>query len=206
MTEPLSETQAKVYAAIRAYVRRERRPPTIDDIRAATRIKAKSNVHYHLHQLAEKGWILLEEGTARGIRLTREPGVPVLGRIAAGEPIEHCDAGEADELPLATHAGGNTDEYALLVRGDSMVEDHIYDGDYVLVRPAREAHDGEIVVATHLVGGGAATVKRFFFEREQRRIRLQPANATMQPIHVSRREWAREWELQGIVTGIYRAM
>ena len=116
MSEPLSATPAKIYGAIRAYVRRERRPPTIDDIRLATGIKAKSNVHYHLHQLAEKGWIVLEEGTARGIRLTREPGVPVLGRIAAGEPIEHFDAGEVDELPLATHAGGDTEEYALLSR------------------------------------------------------------------------------------------
>jgi repressor LexA len=206
MTEPLSATQARVYAAIRASVRRERRPPTIDDIRLATGVKSKSNVHYHLHQLAAKGLIVLEEGTARGIRLTREPGVPVLGRIAAGEPIEHFDAGEVDELPLAMHAGGDAEEYALLVRGDSMIEDHIYDGDYVLVCPAKVAHDGEIVVATHLVGGGAATVKRFFAGREPRRIRLQPANATMQPIYVPSREWAREWELQGTVTGLYRVM
>jgi repressor LexA len=206
MTEPLSDIQMRIYRVLRDHMRRERRPPTIDEIRAEAGIKSKSHVHYHLRLLAEKGWIAKEEGMARGIRLTHEPGVPVLGRIAAGEPIEHFEPGERDELDLATHTRGDAEEYALLVHGDSMIEDHIYDGDYVLVRPAKAAHDGEIVVATHLVGGGAATVKRFFAEREQKRIRLQPANTTMQPIYVPSREWTREWEVQGVVTGVYRAM
>ncbi len=206
MTEPLSEIQTRVYSVVRDYIRRERRPPTIDEICAATGVKSKSHVHYVLGKLVEKGWIAKDDGKARGLRLTHEPGVPVLGRIAAGEPIEHFEADEQPELDLGTHTRGEAEEYALLVRGDSMIDDHIYDGDYVLVRPAKTALDGEIVVATHLVGGGAATVKRFFTERDQKRIRLQPANATMNPIYVPSREWSREWEVQGVVTGVYREM
>jgi repressor LexA len=206
MSEPLSEIQMRVYQVVRDYIRRERRPPTIDDICAATGVRSKSHVHFILGKLAEKGWIAKDDGKARGIRLIHEPGVPVLGRIAAGQPIEHFEVDEQPELDLSSHTRGEADEFALLVRGNSMIDDHIYDGDYVLVRPAKVAHDGEIVVATHLVGGGAATVKRFFAERDQKRIRLQPANTTMDPIYVSSREWSREWEIQGVVTGVYREM
>jgi repressor LexA len=206
MADVMNEKQVRVYQVVRDYVRRERRPPTIDEICTASGVKSKSHVHFLLGKLAEKGWIAKDDGKARGLRLTREPGVPVLGRIAAGIPIEHFEVGEQPELDLATHVSGDAEEFALLVQGDSMIEDHIHDGDYVLVRPSKVAHDGEIVVATHLVGGGAATVKRFFAERERKRIRLQPANATMDPIFVSSREWSREWEIQGIVTGLYREM
>jgi len=208
MHHPLTDRQTRIYEAIRGSIRRERRPPTVDEICTATGIRSKSHVHYHLRALRDKGWIALEEHRARGIRLSHEPTVPVLGRIAAGFPIELFEEG-AEELDLDEHLRDEVEQYALRVRGNSMIDEHIYDGDYVLVRPAPAAQNGEIIVAVHLTGQGArgaATVKRFFAEQERRRIRLQPANSTLEPTYVSATEWAREWAVQGIVTGVYRPM
>jgi len=208
MHQPLTDLQTRIYETIRGSICRERRPPTVDEICAAIGIKSKSHVHYHLRALRDKGWIELEEHRARGIRLTHEPTVPVLGRIAAGVPIELFEEG-AEELDLDEHLRDEAGQYALRVRGNSMIEQHIYDGDYVLVRPAPAAQNGEIVVAVQLSGEGvkgAATVKRFFAEREHRRIRLQPANSTLEPMYIAAAKWAREWAVQGIVTGVYRPM
>ena len=91
-----------------------------------------------------------------------------------------------------------SDEYVLLVRGDSMIEDHIADGDYVVIKETPEAHDGDIIVATHMNGSGEdgrRDAQTFF--REKDRIRLQPANATMEPIYIKAREWDREWKDSG---------
>src|SRR5215470_12849332 len=99
MSRHLSDIQRSIFEAIRGYMRRERRPPTVDEIRSATGINSKSNVHYHLRALRDKGWIELEKHTARGIRLTHEPTVPVLGRIAAGAPIELFEE-SAEDLDL----------------------------------------------------------------------------------------------------------
>jgi repressor LexA len=120
--------------------------------------------------------------------------VPLLGRIAAGSPVEAI-AGR-DSLNFSDFAG-NPSTYALQVRGESMIEDHICDGDYVLVENASEARDGDIVVA--LVDGTETTLKRFYLEPGDR-VRLQPANASMQPIFVNRASVA----VQGKVLAVLR--
>ncbi len=120
--------------------------------------------------------------------------VPVVGRIAAGRPIEAVETRE--EITLNEFVAPGRDYFALQVRGDSMVDDHILDGDHVIVERRTEARDGEVVVA--LLESGEATLKRIY--REAGRIRLQPANAAMAPILVDR------VDVQGVVVGVYRLL
>lgn len=98
------------------------------------------------------------------------------------------------------------DAYALVVKGNAMIEDHIRDGDYVVVKPQTTCADGDIVVAVHLKegAGSSAMLKRFYQEKEHNRIRLQPANSELEPIYISRDEWEREWQIQGKVVAIFR--
>src|SRR5262249_19608232 len=119
MHQPLTDLQTRIYETIRGSICRERRPPTVDEICAAIGIKSKSHVHYHLRGGRGQGWIELEEHGARGMRLTHEPTVPVLGRIAAGVPIELFEEG-AEELDLDEHLRDEAGQYALRVRGNSM--------------------------------------------------------------------------------------
>lgn len=200
--------QAEVLREIEAAWRRDGRAPTIREIGAAVHISAPSHVEYVLRKLEEQGYITRDRG-ARGIRLAQTPGVPIVGRIAAGEPLDLFEEDRHEQLDLGTHVrAAGEGEYALLVRGDSMIDDHIFDGDYVLVRPANDAINGAIVVALHhdaTTEAGAATVKRFYRELRYRRVRLQPANDAVEPILIPAAEWKRGWEIQGIVTAVYRS-
>jgi repressor LexA len=222
----LGRRQAQVLHAIEAYVRRHNRPPTVRDLCRETRIASTGHMAYILDGLERREYIACERGVARGIRLTRSPGtsgVPILGAIAAGQPLDFFDAGAPETLDLAAHAhprhGGDDDddcgadsagaEFALRVCGDSMIEDGIFDGDYVLVRPVSAASEGAIVVAVHLAseGGehGAATLKRLQLDRRHKRVLLCPANAALRPIEIPMEVWTREWQVQGTVTAIYRS-
>jgi repressor LexA len=200
----MSDIQTRILAFIETYTRKEGRPPTNREIGAAVQIYSTGHVDYHLTVLAKKGYIQRERKKSRGIRLVRseeeQPGLRMYGKIAAGQPIDiFTDAQEPLDLGAA-----HTREYVLEVQGNSMIEDHIFNGDLVLVLPASVAQDGDIIVATHMTGnGGEATLKRFYRERD--RIRLQPANSDMNPIYVSAKEWDDEWEVQGRVTAVYRS-
>ena len=205
----LNPNQAAILKTIEAAVRRYGQAPTIREIGAAVDILSLSHVEYLLRGLEEQGYIVRERGKSHGIRLAYVPGVPILGRIAAGEPLDVYEETQHAQLDLGAHvrSAGSEDEYALVVRGDSMIEDHIFDGDYVLVRPAHDAPNNTIVVALRhdaATSSGAVTVKRFHREARPRRVRLQPANSALEPIIISAADWAREWEIQGIVTAIYR--
>jgi repressor LexA len=143
--------------------------------------------------------------------------VPILGAIAAGVPLDLFEGGELETLDLGAHARTpDSAEFALRVRGDSMIEEGILEGDYVLVRSGHSAPEGAIVVAVHLNadGGserGAATLKRLRFQRDRRdgqvlRVLLCPANVALRPIKIPAEEWEREWQVQGTVTAIYRPL
>ena len=204
MKREMSDIQTRILEFIESYTRKEGRPPTNREIGSAVQIYSTGHVDYHLTVLAKKGYIERERKKSRGIRLVRpqeeQPGLRMYGKIAAGQPIEvFPDAQEPLDL-----AAEHTREYVLEVQGNSMIEDHIFSGDFVLVLPADSANDGEIIVATHMNGnGGEAPLKRFYRERD--RIRLQPANSDMNPIYVSAKEWDAEWKVQGRVTGVYRS-
>ncbi len=129
-------------------------------------------------------------------------GIPIMGSIAAGLPIE--GAAEPDQMLDAGHGLEQQNSYALMVKGDSMIEDHICDGDYVVIKPQVSCQNGDIVVAVHFLeeNKSSATLKRFFQESDQ--VRLQPANSEMDPIYVPRSEWDTEWHVQGKVVAIFR--
>lgn len=208
--ESLSDRQRQMVTFISEYFRDHDRPPTNREIGQAMGIASTGHVDYHLSVLAKKGYIEREANTSRGLRLTAasEPHprrrvyhVPVVGRIAAGAPIEAItDPSEAVELG-DDFAG--EDAYALRVQGTSMIEDLIDDGDLVVVQPSVTANNGDVVVALLTSGAsehGEVTLKRYFRERD--RVRLQPANRTMQPIYVS----PDELRIQGKVIALIRQL
>jgi repressor LexA len=200
----MSETQARIYDFITRYIDEHGRPPTNREIGRAVDIASTGHVDYHLTVLEKKGLITRERKTSRGIALAQEQrGLPIQGAIAAGLPLEIYQEPRHETLDLSCHRRGR--EYVLQVRGRSMIEDHIADGDYVLVDGDARIEDGDIVVATHTAGTGErgnATLKRIYKEADQ--VRLQPANSEMDPIYIAREEWDHEWTVQGKVTAVYR--
>lgn len=202
MRSEISGIQTQILDFIERYMRQEGRPPTNREIGKEVNIGSTGHVDYHLTVLERRGYILRERRKSRGIRMAnQEPaGLRIYGTIAAGEPLDIFTE-QQDPLDLGRH----TREFVLKVQGNSMIEDQINDGDYVLVMPTETASDGDIIVATRNTSNGAegaATLKRFYHERD--RIRLQPANSEMDPIYVPAKEWDAEWKIQGRVTAIYR--
>ncbi len=207
---PLSERQRRILDFIARFQQRHGYPPTIREIGQEAGISSTSVVDYNLRALERLGHLRRDPDVSRGIELAagvfprRSPtttSVPVMGRIAAGEPIEALQ-GHREEMEVSARL---CDEgcYALRVKGKSMIEDLIDDGDLVVVRPQESADDGDIVVALLTDGPsseGRATLKRLYRERD--RIRLQPANATMEPIYVA----PGELRVQGKVVAVIRQL
>jgi repressor LexA len=220
----LSDKQQQILEIIGTYLRDHRRPPTNREIGGTMGMSSTGHVDYHLGVLEKRGVIVRESNTARGVRLTsvgeellgpphdrstptpigghapRTIRVPIHGRIAAGSPIEAI-SDPADVVEVGADLASD-DCYALRVRGTSMIEDLITDGDIVIVRPTEVAANGETVVAL-VTGPGAseqgdATLKRFY--REGNMVRLQPANHSMQPIYVA----ACDLTVQGKVVALIR--
>lgn len=202
-SEHTSDIQKRIYEFIVEYIRDEGMPPTNREIGSAMKIASTGHVDYHLSMLEKKGYITRESKKSRGIKLVQQPfGIRVMGSIAAGEPLEiFTDPAESLEVGRDLEQQGT---YALMVKGQSMIEDHICDKDYVVIKPQSTCENGDIVVAVHLLGNGQATLKRFFQEKEHDRVRLQPANSEMDPIYVSKRVWDQEWQVQGKVVAIFR--
>ena len=202
MSDLPTEPQKRIYAYIRECMQRDGRPPTNREIGQEVGIRSTGHVDHHLSALERKGLIIRIKGVSRGIRLQKQ-GIPIVGSIAAGQPLDIWADPDPDTLDMGGNMTGQA--YMLKVKGDSMVDDHIADGDYVVIEPSADLHDGDIVVATHKVASGeqgAATLKRIY--REKDRVRLQPANDAHQPIFVPAAEWSSEWEVQGKVRAVYR--
>jgi repressor LexA len=206
--EQTSEIQRRMYDFIEKYIRGEGMPPTNREIGHAMNIASTGHVDYHLGMLEKKGWISRQEKKSRGIKLTRPSktqGVPVKGYIAAGKPLDIFPEAE-DSIDVGPSLLDLDTTFALIVKGRSMIEDHICDGDYVVIKPQETCQNGDIVVATHMQEGvsGSATLKRFFQEKEHDRVRLQPANSELEPILIPKSVWDREWQVQGKVVAIFR--
>ncbi len=204
----LTKRQQEIFDFIKRYSEQNGYPPTVRDIGKAVGLASSSTVHAHLSNLEKLGLLrrdptkprameLLDRVTSRAASAVRDavsPGLPLLGQVAAGQPIvAEENVEEYIETPSA--AGGASGEYLLRVRGESMVKAGILDGDLVVVRPQDTARDGEIIVA---LVEDEATVKRFY--REGDHIRLQPENDTMAPIIV------RDVSVLGRVVGLMRSM
>jgi len=195
-----AERRQRILDCIARTVEERGYPPSVREIADAVGLASTSAVHHHLLALERDG--LLERGThsSRALRLTTRPqqlaaDPSVMGEIAAGQPIEaYADAAETLEVPRSMEA--REDSYVLRVRGKSMIDALIDDGDFVIVQPQATAKDGDIVVA--LLEDNGVTLKRYF--REKDRIRLQPANAEMEPIY------ATDVQIQGKVVGVIRRL
>ncbi len=212
-SEDLSERQVALLQFIESYIQEQGRPPTNREIGADLGILSTGHVNYHLSVLEKKSYISREPRKSRGIRVLRslippeyvpeERTIPIMGTIAAGSPLEFF-RGHGDLLDWVNPSHYASGAYALQVKGDSMIEDGILEGDYVIVEPNHDPHQRDIIVATNTLAGaeGAATLKRFF--REERAIRLQPANSNYSPYIISQEEWDTSWQVQGRVAAIIR--
>lgn len=205
--EQASEIQRRMYDFIVNYMKSEGMPPTNREIGRELNIASTGHVDYHLTMLEKKGLISRQAKKSRGIKLIKpaQEGIPVMGTIAAGEPLDiYTDPTASIDVGNQFVDAENT--YALVVRGRSMIEDHICDGDYVVIKPQATCQNGDIVVAVHMQEGesGSATLKRFYQEKDHDRVRLQPANSELDPILISKSVWDREWQIQGKVIAIFR--
>jgi repressor LexA len=209
----LTKRQQEIFDFIKRYSAKYGYPPTVRDIGKAVGLASSSTVHAHLANLERLGLLrrdptkpraieLLDRmrgdvggavGTvAENVRSLVRPGLPLVGQVAAGQPIL-AEENIEDYVQVPPIAGGEEGEYVLRVRGESMKDVGILEGDYVVVRPQETATDGEIVVA---LVGEEATVKRFF--REEDHVRLQPENASMEPIR------SKDVRVLGRVVGLFR--
>lgn len=203
MAPILYRRQRQIVDYIQQYIQANGTAPTLRQIAECIGVSSLATVHEHLAALEEKNVIRRKTGKSRSIELVdktldfqveKAVEVPILGFIAAGKPIEPYTDPEAKMTIGPSFVSGKKRVYVLQVRGESMIEEQIRDGDYVVVEETNEARNGQIVVA--LLDNGMATLKRFF--KEATRIRLEPANATMAPIFV------KNVTIQGRVVGLIR--
>ena len=200
MSVDLTKRQREIFDYIRRYLRKYGYPPTVREIGSALGLHSPSTVHAHLAKLEQIGMLRRDPTKPRAIELMvgkarralKGPGIPVVGNVAAGEPIL-AEENIEDYYEVPSVIGGEGDDYILKVRGDSMKDAGILEGDFVVVRPTDEAANGEIVVA---LLGDEATVKRFY--RERNAIRLEPENEAHEPIVT------QDAELLGKVIGVFR--
>ena len=208
----LTKRQQEIFDFIKKYSAKYGYPPTVRDIGKAVGLASSSTVHAHLANLEKVGMLRrdptkpraielldraaagVQAAVAEGVQALTRPGLPLVGQVAAGQPIL-AEENIEEYIQTPTFAGGEEGEFILRVRGDSMVDAGILEGDHVVVRKQETASDGEIVVA---LVGEEATVKRFF--READHVRLQPENTAYEPIR------SKDVQILGRVVGLYRSV
>jgi repressor LexA len=199
---PLTKRQKEILDFINGFIDEHGYAPSFEEIAHSFGYSSLATVHEHLSNLERKGYIRKSYNESRSIEMVPEDGtvsameLPLLGTVAAGLPIEAIPERESLAVPVDMARPGK-DNFVLRVEGDSMIDEQIRDGDYIVVSSQPTASDGEVVVA--LVGRDSATVKRLYRESGNR-IRLQPANPTMDPIVVD----ANDVRVQGVVVGLIR--
>ncbi len=196
----LTRRQREIYDFIRGFVDDKGYSPSLEEIGEEFGLSSVATVHKHVQHLVEKGFLRKAWNRSRSVEPVEMPGVglaslPLAGIVAAGAPIEAVEDHETIEVPrdLVPKRGKS---FVLRVQGESMIDEQIRDGDYVVVEGRSEARDGETVIA--LVRGEDATLKTFF--RKGSKVRLVPANAHMKPLELS----ARDVEIRGVVRGLLR--
>jgi repressor LexA len=198
--QPLTKRQREILDYLDEFIQQHGYAPSLEEIGRRFGLSSLATVHKHLTNLQEKGFIRRSWNRSRSVELVptkvtaRSLELPLMGYVAAGAPIEAVAAAESIAVPETL--AGKQDTYVLRVRGDSMIDEHIRDGDFVIVEDRKTAENGEMVIA--LLGGTDVTLKTLF--RENGRVRLQPANPTMQPIVID----AADLRVQGVVVGVMR--
>jgi repressor LexA len=213
MADALNPRQREILEFLREHKRTHAYPPTVREIGQAVGLSSSSTVQNHLNALEQKGFIRRDPTKSRTVEVVGDEyqngsnviplhafKVPLVGRVAAGSPVL-AEQNIEDEITVGPEIAGEEGAYALRVHGDSMIEDGIYDGDIVVVKPQKDASNGSTVVArieNDMTGEHEVTVKRFY--REGGRVRLQPANSTMEPI------FPRDLTLEGTVVAVIRLL
>lgn len=201
----LTRRQREIYDFIRGFVEEQGYSPSLEEIAGAFGLSSVATVHKHVKHLVEKGYLRKAWNRSRSVEPVPEEEpeasvhLPILGTVAAGRPLEAIepDAASAEQVAVPPEmVPRRENHYVLRVRGDSMIDDQICDGDLVVIEGRHEARNGETVVA--LVDGDEATLKRFY--RDGARIRLVPANRTMSPMEFH----ASQVEVRGVVRGLIR--
>ena len=201
---PVTAKQRRVFEFIRRYIDSNQEPPTIAEIGRQFQMRSSASVHAILLALEREGLIKRIPNVSRGIEIVEQKGggddddnneIPLLGTVAAGQPIEAILSHDTIAVPKDMQGHGRT--FALRVRGDSMIDENIQDGDIIIVASQKTAENGQVVVA--LIDGNYATVKKFY--REPEFIRLEPANPQFKPIFIKTPE---RIQIQGVVRGLIR--
>jgi repressor LexA len=198
--QPLTKRQREILDYLNDFIQQHGYAPSLEEVGRRFGLSSLATVHKHLTNLQQKGFIKRAWNRSRSVELlptrtvARAVELPLLGYVAAGAPIEAVVGNETIEVPESLV--GKRDTYVLRVRGDSMIDEQIRDGDLVIVEDRRSADDGETVVA--LLSGTDVTLKKLY--RENGSIRLQPANPAIQPIVVE----ADQVQIQGVVIGVMR--
>jgi repressor LexA len=199
---PVTAKQRRVFEFIRRYIESNHEPPTIAEIGRQFQMSSSASVHAILIALEREGLIKRIPNVSRGIQIVEQETaadesneIPLLGTVAAGQPIEAILSHDTVSVPKDMQGRGRT--FALRVRGDSMIDENIQDGDIIVVASQKTADNGQVVVA--LIDGNYATVKKFY--REPDFIRLEPANPQFKPIFIKTPE---RIQIQGVVRGLIR--
>lgn len=200
MQRPRGDNQQRILDFIKSEIQSKGYPPSVREIANAVGLKSTSTVHGHLQRLEKRGLLHRDAMKPRAMEVVGDPNfvrnnstaVPLVGRVTAGSPIL-AEENLEEYVPIPEVMLGEGEHFILLVRGDSMIEAGIFDGDYIVVRKQPDAHNGEIVVA---MIDDSATVKRFY--KENGHFRLQPENADMEPIYTD------EVTILGKVVSLYR--
>ena len=198
--QPLTKRQREILDYLQEFIQQHGYAPSLEEVGRQFGLSSLATVHKHLTNLQEKGFIRRSWNRSRSVELLparmgqRAVELPMLGYVAAGAPIEAVAGSETIAVP--EDLVGKRDTYVLRVRGDSMIDEQIRDGDFVIVEDRRTAENGEMVIA--LIGGAEVTLKKFY--REGPRVRLQPANPVMRPLYVD----PALLQLQGVVIGVMR--
>jgi repressor LexA len=198
----LTRRQREIYDYIREFVADRGYSPSLQEIGGHFGLSSVATVHKHVQHLVEKGYLRKAWNRSRSVEPMETGGgsaaleLPLLGTVAAGAPIEAIENPDRIHVP-AEMVRRAEDTYVLQVRGDSMIEDHIQDGDFVVVEKRHEARNGETVVA--LVGGSDATLKKFY--RRGPKVVLEPANQALRPIELP----AGDVQIRGVVRGLLRS-
>jgi repressor LexA len=198
----LTKRQREILTFLAEYTDGNGYAPSFEEIADRFGYSSLATVHEHLSNLERKGYIKRSYNESRAIEVVpsdaygRSVHLPLMGSVAAGAPIEAAETGESIAVPEDL-MGRNGDHYVLRVRGNSMIDEQIRDGDFVIVNDRQSVDNGEMIIA--LIDNHAATVKKFFRERDGR-VRLQPANDSVAPIYVD----PNDLRIQGVVVGVMR--
>jgi len=197
---PLTKRQREILDYLTDFIQQHGYAPSLEEIGRRFNLSSLATVHKHLTNLQDKGFIKRAWNRSRSVELVptrmggRSAELPLLGYVAAGAPIEAVAGSETISVP--EEMVGRRETYVLRVRGSSMIDEQIRDGDLVIVEDRKTAENGEMVIA--LLGGQDVTLKKFY--RDNERIRLQPANPAMEPIVIP----ADQVQIQGVVVGVMR--